>query len=69
MNDPHVEVLIYVVEHDKSSDYSLAKAIEIEHTHSISNLKIVKPASNSRNTIQLGNKRNRLSSHSYSIGN
>ena len=32
MNDPHVEALIYVVEHDKSSDYSLAKAIEIEHT-------------------------------------
>ncbi len=32
MNDPHVEALIYVVEHDKSSDYSLAKTIEIEHT-------------------------------------
>ena len=32
MNDPHVEALIYVVEHDKSSDYSLAKNIEIEHT-------------------------------------
>ena len=32
MNDPHVEALIYVVEHDKSSDYSLAKPIEIEHT-------------------------------------
>ncbi len=31
MNDPHVEALIYVVEHDKSSDYSLASAIEIEH--------------------------------------
>ena len=32
MNDPHVEALIYVVEHDNSSDYSLAKTIEIEHT-------------------------------------
>ena len=32
MNDPHVDALIYVVEHDKSSDYSLAKTIEIEHT-------------------------------------
>ena len=32
MNDPHVEALIYIVEHDKSSDYSLAKTIEIEHT-------------------------------------
>ena len=32
MNDPHVEALIYVVEHDKSSDYSLAKTIEIENT-------------------------------------
>ncbi len=32
MNDPHVEALIYVVEHDKSSDYSLAKTIEVEHT-------------------------------------
>ena len=31
MNDPHVEALIYVVEHDKSSDYSRAKTIEIEH--------------------------------------
>ena len=31
MNDPHVEALIYVVEHDKSSDYSRASAIEIEH--------------------------------------
>ena len=32
MNDPHVEALIYVVEHDKSSDYGLAKTLEIEHT-------------------------------------
>ena len=32
MNDPHVEALIYVVEHDESSDYSLAKTIETEHT-------------------------------------
>ena len=32
MNDPHVEALIYVVEHDNSSDYSLARTIEIEHT-------------------------------------
>ena len=32
MNDPHVEALIYVVEHDKSSDYSLANAVEAEHT-------------------------------------
>ena len=32
MNDPHVEALIYIVEHDKSSDYSLAKTIEVEHT-------------------------------------
>ena len=32
MTDPHVEALIYVVEYDKSSDYSLAKAIEVEHT-------------------------------------
>ena len=31
-NAPHVEALIYVVEHDKSSDYSLAKTIEIAHT-------------------------------------
>ena len=32
MNDPHVEALIYVIEHDESSDYSTAKAVEIEHT-------------------------------------
>ncbi len=32
MNDPHVEALIYVVEHDKSSDYSQASAVEIEHS-------------------------------------
>ena len=32
MNDPHVEALVYVVEHDNSSDYSLAKTVEIEHT-------------------------------------
>ena len=32
MNDPHVKALIYAVEHDKSSDYSLAKTIEIEHS-------------------------------------
>ena len=32
MNDPHVEALIYVVEHDNSSDYSLAKTVELEHT-------------------------------------
>ena len=32
MNDPHVEALIYVVEHNESSDYSLAKTIVIEHT-------------------------------------
>ena len=32
MNDPHVEALVYIVEHDKSSDYSLAKTLEIEHT-------------------------------------
>ena len=32
MNAPHVEALIYVVEHDKSSNYSLAKTIEVEHT-------------------------------------
>ena len=30
MNDPHVKALIYVVEHDKSSDYSLADAVETE---------------------------------------
>ena len=32
MNDPHVDALIYVVEHDESSDYSAAKAVEIEDT-------------------------------------
>ena len=32
MNDAHVEALIYVVEHDESTDYSLDKAIETEHT-------------------------------------
>ena len=32
MNDPHVNALIYVIEHDESSDYSLAKAVETEHT-------------------------------------
>ena len=32
MNDPHVDALIYVVEHDESSNYSLAKTVEIEHT-------------------------------------
>ena len=31
MNDPHVDALIYLVEHDNSSDYSLAKTIEVEH--------------------------------------
>ena len=30
MNDPHVEALVYVVEHDEYSDYSLAKTIEFE---------------------------------------
>ena len=30
MNDPHVEALVYVIEHDKSSDYSLAKTVESE---------------------------------------
>ena len=32
VNDPHVESLTYVVEHDESSDYSLAKTVETEHT-------------------------------------
>ena len=32
MNDPHVEALIYVVEYDNSSDYSMARAIGIEHS-------------------------------------
>ena len=32
MNDPHVDALIYVIEHDESSDYSLAKTVETEHT-------------------------------------
>ena len=32
MNAPHVEALIYIVEHDESSDYSLAKTLDIEHT-------------------------------------
>ena len=32
MNDPHVEALIYLVEHDNSSDYSLARAVGIEHS-------------------------------------
>ena len=33
MNDPHVEALIYVVEHDERSNYSSAKTVEIEHTN------------------------------------
>ena len=32
MNDPHVEALVYVVRHDKSSNYSLAKTVELEQT-------------------------------------
>ena len=32
MNDPHVDALIYNIEHDESSDYSLAKTVETEHT-------------------------------------
>ena len=31
MNDPHVEALIYVVEHDKSTDYGQAKSVEIKN--------------------------------------
>ena len=31
MNDPHVDALIYVVESDKSSDYSLARTLEVEN--------------------------------------
>ena len=31
MNDPHVTALVYVVEHDGSSDYSRAETVEIEH--------------------------------------
>lgn len=33
MNDPQIETLIYIIEHDDRSNYSSAKTVETEHTN------------------------------------